>query len=137
MFYKISFFNSCFVYYDFLVLNIWIWNSPFCLYIFRKLEKSPIFNINQSVNTNRQYGVIGQKELVKSQCCVTELRSVSRLQADEMIGHSDADMVIISKGVFDSIQDEGFSIKNRLPRIYILAETRDEKFVHIIDIFSI
>lgn len=45
---------------------------------------------------------------MKSQCRVTELRSVSRLQADEMIGHSDADMVIISKSIFDSIKDEGF-----------------------------
>ena len=85
--------------------------QSFLLVYIQKAWKKPIFNINQSVNTNRQYGVIGQKELVKSQCRVTELRSVSRLQADEMIGHSDADMVIISKSIFDSIKDEGFLLK--------------------------
>lgn len=62
---------------------------------------------------------------------MTELSSVSVLQVDEMMGYSDADMIIISKSTFDSIKDEGLSIKNRFPGTYILAETGDEKFVHI------
>ena len=40
---------------------------------------------------------------------------------DEMIGHSDADMVIISKSIFDSIKDEGFLLKiDYLGYIYLL-----------------